>query len=136
RPGHPQDNGGHERMHLDLRFEVEDIAADNLEMQREVLEDWRQRFNHVRPHEALDMKVPASAYRRSTRRYHEPARPLYPPEFKVRRVNSTGVARFEGHRVYVGKPLVGYYVGLRHVGPKELQVQFYKVDLGRLTLPA
>ncbi|MCP4409940.1 MAG: transposase, partial [Gammaproteobacteria bacterium] len=47
RPGHPQDNGGHERMHLDLRFEVEDIAADNLEMQREVLEDWRQRFNHV-----------------------------------------------------------------------------------------
>jgi len=51
RPAHPEDNGGHERMHLDMRYDVEDVAADDLDAQRIAVRKWRATFNHIRPHE-------------------------------------------------------------------------------------
>ena len=63
RRGHPQDNGGHERMHLDMRFDVEDAPADDIPAQRLALSRWQMTFN--RPHEALDMKTPAELVRPS-----------------------------------------------------------------------
>ena len=53
RPGCPQDNGGHERMHRDIAREIESRPADTLVGQQRLLDKWRQEFNHVRPHERL-----------------------------------------------------------------------------------
>jgi putative transposase len=59
RPACPQDNGGHERMHRDLRRDVQLAPATTREHQQRALEKWRQEFNHVRSHDALDGKTPA-----------------------------------------------------------------------------
>src|SRR5262249_3896867 len=68
RPGCPQDNGAHERMHADIRIELQLQAASSLSAQQRACDDWRAEFNHVRPHEALEMRTPAEVYRPSERR--------------------------------------------------------------------
>ena len=68
RPGCPQDNGGHERMHSDVRADVQAHPAATRSEQQHVIDRWRQEFNHVRPHQALDGKTPAEVYRVTERR--------------------------------------------------------------------
>lgn len=60
RPGCPQDNGGHERMHRDLKEEVQAFPSGSRAAEQRALDRWRQDFNHVRPHEALGNKTPGS----------------------------------------------------------------------------
>ena len=66
RPGCPQDNGGHERLHLDIQRELR--GRDLLEQQAG-FDEWRRIFNHERPHEALGLKCPAELYEPSARKY-------------------------------------------------------------------
>src|SRR6266849_2653678 len=68
-PGHPQQNGRHERMHLTLKQETTKPAAANVLQQQARFDTFIERFNRERPHQALDMKVPADLYARSTRVY-------------------------------------------------------------------
>jgi putative transposase len=49
RPGCPQDNGGHERMHGDIRFEIQSASAPTVSAQQKICDEWRAEFNHVRP---------------------------------------------------------------------------------------
>jgi len=59
RPGHPQQNGRHERMHLTLKREATRPAGANLLQQQAKFDVFLEEFNHERPHEALGMKCPA-----------------------------------------------------------------------------
>ena len=59
RPGHPQDNGGHERMHRDLKDSVQVRYRGHARTYQAELDLWRDEFNNIRPHEALGMKIPA-----------------------------------------------------------------------------
>jgi putative transposase len=68
RPGCPQDNGAHERMHRDLRADVQLSPEASRDVQQKACSKWRNEFNHVRPHEALGGKVPADFYRPGARR--------------------------------------------------------------------
>lgn len=135
RPGHPQDNGGHERMHLDLRYEVEDIGADDRLAQQAALDRWRHEFNHVRPHEALAQRTPAEVYRSSPRRFKGSRTPRYAPPLAARIVASSGRIRFRGHFVRVGSGFRGYQVGVEPIGESAVRIQFYELDLGRFQLP-
>lgn len=135
RPAHPEDNGGHERMHLDMRYEVEDIGAEHIDAQQLKLDQWRQEFNHVRPHEALEQKTPASVYRRSPRLYTGPRIPRY-PAMATTRVVSSGRVRYRGHCVYVGYGFSGYQVGIYPIDDTSVQIQFYELDLGLFPLAA
>ena len=63
RPGHPQDNAGHERMHKDISRELEAEGACD----QAALDVWRQTFNYERPHEALGMRCPGEVYLASER---------------------------------------------------------------------
>src|SRR6266498_2704378 len=69
KPGHPQQNGRHERMHLTLKKEATKPAAQNFLQQQAKFDDFIECFNHERPHQALAMKYPAELYRRSPRPY-------------------------------------------------------------------
>jgi transposase InsO family protein len=69
RPGHPQQNGRHERMHLTLKKEATRPAGANLLQQQAKFDAFIEEFNHERPHEALDMKCPAEVYTSSCRPY-------------------------------------------------------------------
>jgi Integrase core domain len=66
-PGHPEQNGRHERMHLTLKQEATRPAAHNVLQQQMRFDTFVHRFNHERPHQALDMATPASRYTPSTR---------------------------------------------------------------------
>src|ERR687884_720713 len=69
KPGHPQQNGRHERMHLTLKKEATKPAAANVLQQQARFDAFQQEFNTERPHEALAMKCPAEVYSASTRSY-------------------------------------------------------------------
>ena len=80
-PGHPEQNGRHERMHRTLKAEATRPPAENLTAQQRVLDRFRHQYNDIRPHEALEQKTPTSRYSVSRRtmpaslsspRYEEP----------------------------------------------------------------
>jgi transposase InsO family protein len=67
KPGHPQQNGRHERMHLTLKKEATKPAAPNFLKQQARFDEFLKCYNHERPHQALDMKYPAELYQPSPR---------------------------------------------------------------------
>jgi transposase InsO family protein len=135
RPGHPEDNGGHERMHVEMRYELEDHAAPTLAEQQGACDQWRHDFNHVRPHEALGQRVPADVYVRSTRPYRGARAMRYAPGLEVRKVNSRGYVKIDGTMTLAGLGLRGHQVALRRIGERRAQLFFYEMDLGEIEWP-
>jgi putative transposase len=76
-PGRPQ-KGRHERMHLTLKREATTPAATNVLQQQARFDDFIERYNQERPHQALGMKVPADLYARSSRVYRGLEELTYP----------------------------------------------------------
>jgi putative transposase len=136
RPGHPEDNGSHERMHADVAADLEAVPAMSTELQQQAADRWRQEFNDVRPHEAIAMKTPAALYTRSTHRYRGVIAPVYPPRSIVRRVNRHGCVRYGGKMTFVSVSVVGFEVALRTTRLGHLRVRFYDLDLGTFDLAA
>lgn len=126
--GHPEQNGRHERMHRTLKLEVNQ-ATDWRAQQRE-LDRFHYQFNHVRPHEALDMKTPAAVYQPSPRSY--PARVPeveYPDTMLVRTVKNHGGFGWKKHDVFLTEVLRGERVGLQPVDDGLYTVYFAQVPL-------
>ena len=71
-PGHPEQNGRHERMHRDLKRETASPPATSLAAQQRRFDQFRARFNQERPHEALEQRTPHEFYDVSSRRLPEP----------------------------------------------------------------
>ena len=129
RPGCPQDNGGHERMHSDVAKEVEAIPCAARVSQQRACDKWRQEFNHVRPHDALNDKTPAEVYKPSPCRVRERVA-LYPSDWLVRKVGRSGHIRIASDTCFLSGPLRGRYVGLQPVDALHWRAWFYEVDLG------
>ena len=133
RPGCPQDNGAHERLHVDMRFDLEDQPAATLEQQQHACEQWRIEFNTRRPHEALAMKMPAQVYRNSDRKLTTQALGGYPEGCAMRRV-SCGSIEFLTTRIWVSKSVEGYQVGLLLHRDATYHVYFYHLLIGQITV--
>lgn len=115
RPRHPQTQGKLERFHRTLKAEVLAGAdfADLTDCQRE-FDRWRSVYNLERPHEALDLGVPASCYRPSPRQFPEVLPPIeYGPYDQVRKVQGKGEIHFKGGTYRVGLAFHGQPVALR-----------------------
>ncbi len=115
RPYHPQTQGKDERFHRTLKLELlRDAQWRDLAQCQASFDRWRTSYNCERPHEALQMAVPASRYRESVRPWPEPL-PLieYPDQYLVRRVQQGGMMRLHGKRYYLGEAFRGLEVGLR-----------------------
>src|SRR3954468_2759514 len=78
KPGHPQQNGRDERMHLTLKKEATKPAAQNFLQQQARFDDFIDCYNNERPHQALNMKYPTELYRRSPRPYRGLSELEYP----------------------------------------------------------
>ena len=90
-PGHPEQNGRHERMHRTLKAETATPPERNLRAQQRAFDRFRQIYNQERPHESLAMATPASVYQPSWRPYPERLPELeYPDRMLPRRVQSKG----------------------------------------------
>ena len=125
RPGHPQDNGGHERMHRDIRMELEPDTAE-----QEALDLWRQEFNHERPHEALGMKCPSEVYQPSARGYKGTPEDLDYPGMDSRKVGGQGKIGYHGTPLFIGTSLAGWSVGLKPLANGQLETWFGRLLLG------
>jgi putative transposase len=132
RPGRPQDNGAHERMHLDMRFDLEDQAARTLSEQQRACDDWVTTFNHVRPHEALGQRIPGEVYRVSQRRPGSLVLGGYPEGCRIMTANKQGWVHCDGWKVYVSGALGGQSIGLQHVAGRggSVRVWYFDVLLG------
>lgn len=132
-PGHPEQNGRHERMHLTLKQETTRPAGANLLQQQERFDSFRHEYNFERPHEALDMQCPATKYQRSLRMYpkHLPE-PEYALYDTTRVVNRCGHISFKGRgtNFFLTEALAGQKVGLIEEDSQIWRVSFGNLDLG------
>ena len=132
-PGRPQQNGRHERMHRTLKQETTRPSAATLRGQQIRFNRFREEFNNVRPHEALDLETPASCYKASSRPYPGRAPQVeYPDHFEKRLVSRNGGIRWRCEWVNVTHVLQTEYVGLEEVDDGRWDVYFGQVRLGQL----
>ena len=125
RPGHPQDNGAHERMHRDIGLELEALSRGD----QSSLDLWRQAYNEQRPHEALGMRYPSEVYQKSKRKY-EPVDQLEYQQMASRKVRSSGAISWNDKALLISKSLAGWDVGLKRNAQGELEVWFARLLLG------
>lgn len=112
-PGSPQYNGGHERMHRDIKAELQKNPAKNLRLQQEIFDVWRAEFNTSRPHRALKMATPSERYCVSERRYASEVVPYdYGDDMQTRRVGKRGSIWWRGKERFVSGALSKEQIGI------------------------
>lgn len=115
RPGHPQDNGQHERMHRTMKKECCQPASANRAAQQRRFERWRNQFNYERPHEGIGFRFPADDYQANARRYDPSDRvDLYKGNEETLSVSETGTVSWEGKSWGVGEAFAGRKVALEN----------------------
>lgn len=130
-PGHPEQNGCHERMHKTLKAETAKPPSIHLNAQQQRFNRWRQRFNHERPHEALGQRPPAMLYTHSPRLLPEHrADVVYPSDFVVRRVRQNGSIKWHSQLIYICYPLAGEAIGLQQIDEQRWRVYFTQQPIG------
>lgn len=130
KPGNPQQNGRHERMHLTLKKETTKPAGMNFLQQQEKFDFFVDEFNNERPHQALDMKYPSEIYKNSNRKY-KGLKPIdYPFHDRTVLVTSCGRICIKKLKVHFSTVFAGQAVGLKEVYDKIWLVSFMDYDLG------
>jgi transposase InsO family protein len=115
RPGHPQQNGRHERMHRTLKMEATRPAGSNFLQQQAKFDAFVHDFNNERPHEALDMKYPAEVYKPSTRPYRGIGELSYPFHDRTALVTCCGRICIYKKKINLSTSLAGQAVGIKEV---------------------
>jgi len=132
-PGHPQQNGRHERFHRTLKAETAQPPAATWADQTARFVRFRREYNTERPHEALAQQVPAACYAPSPRRLPRRLPPVdYPNPFEVRRVGPHGCFSWHQQYIHVGQVLSGEDIGFDEIDDGIWTVYFGPVRLGRL----
>ena len=128
--GHPEQNGRHERIHRTLKQDL--VPGQDWRAQQRQLDQFRQDYNQVRPHEALGMQTPASMYQPSPRSYpHRQPEVAYPDTMQVLKVKAQGCFRWKKHDVFLSEVLWGEPIGLLPVDQDSFMVYFAHLPLAR-----
>lgn len=130
-PGKPQQNGQHERFHLTLQQETASPPKASRAAQQRAFDRFLKDYNGHRPHEALDMRMPAELFRPSMRPYPEtePEDFEYPGLDSCRVQHNGGIQR-SGKRIFLGLPLRGERVGLEPTADGVWRVHLGPIVLG------
>jgi transposase InsO family protein len=124
-PGHPEQNGRHERMHRTLKAETARPPAAHRRAQQEAFDRFRPIYNEQRPHEALAMKTPASCYTPSPRCYPASVpQPEYDSGLEVRHVRACGQFKWKGHNVFISETLRDEPIGMELIEEDRWLVYF------------
>jgi transposase InsO family protein len=134
RPGHPQQNGRHERMHLTLKKEATRPPGMNSLQQQARFDAFVEEFNLERPHEALAMKTPAEMYAASPRPYRGLPELTYPLHDREALVTACGRICMYRKRISISHVLAGQRVGIKEVDDGIWIVSFMQYDLGYIDL--
>ena len=127
-PGHPEQNGRHERMHRTLKQETTRPPKLNRASQQLAFDCFREIYNHERPHEALDNDVPAAHYVSNPRGPIVTPEPSYPEGAETRKVHHAGTITFRSDTIYLAKALEGETVLLEPADHDWRFVDVYFLD--------
>lgn len=112
---HPQTQGKIERFHRSMKDEfLKHHCFDDAVHANAALQEWRYKYNFIRPHEALGMKTPGAVYIPSTREL--PSRICrweYGGRFHVVKVNNWGYVRFDRFQIYLSETMINEHVEFR-----------------------
>jgi transposase InsO family protein len=132
-PGHPEQNGRHERMHRTLKDAVCKAPKSCLAAQQAAFDHFRPDYNSERPNEGIGMETPASLYKPSRRIFPEKLPPVeYESWFTVRQVRSNGCIKWKGGFIYISQALAGEPIGLRQIDEHLWILRFSFYPLGIL----
>ena len=112
---HPQTQGKIERFHRTMKDELlKHTVMQNIEDANQKFQLWREKYNTLRPHEALGMRCPADIYVPSKRYYTDTVHPYdYSGQFHIIKVNSWGYVRFDKWQVYLSETMIGEHIEFR-----------------------
>ena len=130
KPGNPQQNGRHERMHLTLKKEATKPPGKNFLQQQDKFDQFIEYYNRQRPHQALGMKYPAEIYEPSSRPYQGLSDLEYPFHDRTITVTSCGRICLGRRKINLSVVFAGQNVGVKEVSDKIWLVSFMKYDLG------
>jgi putative transposase len=130
KPGNPQQNGRHERMHLTLKNETTKPASFNTLQQQERFDQFIDVYNLERPHQALNGRYPGQLYTPSTRVYQPPDEPDYPYHDRTIRVTKCGRICIGRRKINLSRSFANQTVGIREVADNIWLVSFMEYDLG------
>lgn len=130
KPGCPQQNGRHERMHLTLKNEATKPASFNFLQQQERFDDFIEGYNHDRPHQGLGGLYPAEVYTPSARPFFHPEQPEYPCHERVIKVTQCGRICIGRRKINLSTVFAGQFVGVREIADDVWIVSFMEYDLG------
>ena len=134
RPGRPQQNGRHERMHLTLKKEATRPPGMNSLQQQARFDDFVREFNAERPHEAIAMKCPAELYTPSQRPYQGLPELDYPFHDRDVLVTACGRICLDRKKINLSTVLAGQSLGIKEVDEGIWLVSFIDYDLGYIDL--
>jgi len=132
-PGHPEQNGRHERMHKTLKDHTAKPPAKTLARQQKRFDEFCVEYNEHRPHEALEMNTPSQCYCNSTRVF--PSRlpqVSYPDHMQARKIYPHGDIMCFGKRIFLTESLCGEYIGVEQIDEDISLLWYCKYLLGQL----
>lgn len=135
KPATPSENGAHERFHRTLKAEAIKPASRSIESQQRRFDDFKDEYNHHRPHTSLpDHRPPGEFYSSSPRPYpKKPPTIEYPSEWEVRLVASSGKFKWKDEPLHISKNLAGQYVGISE-NESGLTVSYGSLELGQIEM--
>jgi transposase InsO family protein len=133
-PGEPSQNGRHERMHLTLKIETALPPKATFAKQSIEFDRFRRVYNHVRPHEALGMKTPASVFVRSSRPFPRRIPKAQYPFADLLRVDTAGFVRWGQRKYFISSSLAGELLGLYVLDNRYAELRFRHILLGLLDI--
>jgi transposase InsO family protein len=133
-PGHPEQNGRHERMHRTLKAETARPPAANLKAQQAAFDRFVDEFNRERPHATLGQRPPATLYQPSSQPYpmRVPQVHYVDDEVHIRRVRHNGEIKWQGQHIYISCNLAGEPVALKQQAEHLWELSFSFHVLGTL----
>lgn len=130
RPACPQDNGAHERMHLDIYRELQ---KEGVGYDQEAFDIWRDEYNNIRPHASLGMQTPDEVYAESKSKYTGTPDELEYENMKIRQVTKfNGTIRVDNERYRLSSALGGWNVGLKATKSHHTEIWFSHQLLGHI----
>ena len=131
KPGAPQENGRHERMHLTMKQEVATPPKETIILQQRALDAFQNEFNHDRPHEGIESQRPAWIYTQSPRAYTEQLKQIeYDSNVTTRKIRTNGTMKWDGKEIFISETLIGERIGLTPITDEDWKIQFSHLTIG------
>lgn len=125
---HPQTQGKIERFHRTLKDELLKYTEfQNIDDANCKIQQWRDKYNNIRPHEALGMLTPSDVYTKSDRVYTGKILDYeYSGQYPVLKVNCKGYLSIDNQRLYFSETMRGEYIELRPNPPGDSFVACFR----------